>query len=243
MPRRPRHKLFVSYHHENDQEFKDRLVREMAADVIDRSVENGDINERLRTEDIWEKIRDEYIAEATVLLVLIGRDTWSRKFVDWEIGSALNRSRNNSRCGVLGILLPDHPDYGKRQLDPNLIPQRLASNIRGGDPYVRLYDWPGDGSLSVVRDWVHTAFIRRDGPRPDNYSKRFKYNRDASTRGSDEVTLAHGLLVAGALIVGAWALERFVLKPRRARDNGRAQGPGVLHHRQFSRDYRLRDWG
>ena len=134
MPRQPRHKVFVSYHHVNDQQYKDLLVEEMAADVIDRSVEDGDIDERLRTEDIWEKIRDDHIADATVLLVLIGRDTWSRRFVDWEVGSALNKSRNNSRCGVLGILLPDHPDYRRGRLEPNLLPQRLVANIDGDDP-------------------------------------------------------------------------------------------------------------
>ena len=182
MSQAPRHRTFVSYHHENDQEYKDRLVEEMAADIVDRSVEDGDIDDGLDTEAIWATIRDEHLSDATVLLVLIGPDTWSRKFVDWEIGSALNKSRNNARCGVLGIVLPDHPDYGERQLDPNLLPQRLAANIGGEDPYVRVYHWPDDGSLSVIRDCVHAAFIRRDGPPPDNYSKRFKYNRDASTR-------------------------------------------------------------
>ena len=88
MPQAPRHKTFASYHHENDQEYKDRLVKEMAADIVDRSVEDGDIDDRLGTEAIWEKIRDEYIADATVVIVLIGRHTWSRKYVDWEIGSA-----------------------------------------------------------------------------------------------------------------------------------------------------------
>ena len=125
MPRQ-RHKVFVSYHHKNDQEFKDRLVEEMSADIVDRSVEDGDIDDGLRTEAIWEKIRNEHIADATVVLVLIGRHTWSRKFVDWEIGSALNKSKNNSRCGVLGVVLPDHPDYGKGRRHANLLPQRLA---------------------------------------------------------------------------------------------------------------------
>ena len=217
MPRQRRHKVFVSYHHENDQEYKDRLVEEMSADIVDRSVEDGDIDDGLKTEAIWQKIRDEHIADATVLLVLVGRHTRSRKFVDWEIGSALNKSRDNSRCGVLGIVLPDHPDYGKGRWNSNLLPQRLAANIQGDDPYVRLYDWPGDSSLSVIRDWVHTAFLRRDGPAPDNYSKRFKNNRDASTRGSEGMTVADGLLLAGAVVVGAWALDRFVLKPMRAR--------------------------
>ena len=184
MTRQPRHKVFVSYHHENDQRYKDLLVEEMAADIVDRSVEDGDIDERLGTEAIWENIRDEHMSDATVLLVLIGRDTWSRRFVDWEVGSALNRSRNNSRCGVLGILLPGHPDYRRGRVEPDLLPQRLAANIEGADPYVRLCDWPGEGSMSVVRDWVHTAFIRRDGLPPDNYSKRFKYNSGLSTTGT-----------------------------------------------------------
>ena len=40
MPRQRRHKVFVSYHHENDQEYKDRLV------------EDGDIDDGLKTEAI-----------------------------------------------------------------------------------------------------------------------------------------------------------------------------------------------
>lgn len=75
MARQPRHKVFVSYHHENDQHYKDLLVEEMAADIVDRSVDDGDTDEHLGTEAIWEKIRDEHIADATVVIVLIGRDT------------------------------------------------------------------------------------------------------------------------------------------------------------------------
>ena len=235
-----RHRTFVSYHHGNDQAYKDLLVEEMAADIIDCSVEDGDIDDALRTEAIWQKIRDEYIADATVVLVLIGRHTWSRKFVDWEIGSALNRSRNNSRCGVLGIVLPDHPDYGRGCWDPKLLPRRLAANIGGDDPYVRLYDWPEDGALSVIRDWVHTAFLRRNGPPPDNYSRRFKNNRDASRRESEGMTVANGLLLAGAFIVGTWALDRVVLRPMRARRGGPTNAPGRLRHVPANRHRRQR---
>ena len=229
MHQAPRHKTFVSYHHANDQEYKDRLVKEMAADIVDRSVEDGDIDDRLKTEAIWEKIRDEYIADATVVLVLIGRHTWSRKFVDWEIGSALNKSRNNSRCGVLGVVLPDHPDYGRDRWNPNLLPQRLAANIEGDDPYVRLYEWPADGSLAVVRDWADDAFQRRDGPPPDNSSKRFKNNRDASALDSEGMSLVDGLLLAGAAIVGARMLEHF-LNSSRARHGGPASAPDRVRY-------------
>ena len=235
----PRHRTFVSYHHGNDQAYKDLLVEEMAADIIDRSVEDGDIDDALRTEVIWQKIRDEHLADATVVLVLIGRHTWSRKFVDWEIGSALNKSNNNSRCGVLGIVLPDHPDYGRGRRDPKLLPRRLAANIEGDDPYVRLYDWPGDGSLSFIRDWVHTAFLRSDGPPPDNYSRRFRNNRGVSRRESDGMTVADGLLLAGAVIAGVWALDRLVLRPLLARREGPTNAPGRLRHMPANR-YRRR---
>ena len=52
MPRQRRHKVFVSYHHENDQKYKDRLVEEMSADIVDCSVEDGDIDDGLKTEAI-----------------------------------------------------------------------------------------------------------------------------------------------------------------------------------------------
>ena len=106
MPRQPRHKVFVSYHHENNQKYKDRLVEEMSEDLVDLSVKDGDIDDGIRTEVIWQEIRDEHIADATVVLILIGRHTWSRKFMDWEIDSALNQSRNNSRCGCWGYCCP-----------------------------------------------------------------------------------------------------------------------------------------
>ena len=236
----PRHRTFVSYHHGNDQAYKDLLVEEMAADIMDRSVEDGDIDDALRTELIWQKIRDEHIADATVVLVLIGRHTWSRKFVDWEIGSALDKSKNNSRCGVLGIVLPDYPDYGRGRWDSNLLPPRLAANIEGDDPYVRLYDWPGDGSLAVIRDWVHTTFLRRDGSPPDNYSKRFKNNRDTSKRDSEGMSVADGLLLAGAVIVGAVALDRLVLRPMRARRGDPKQAPNRLGYVGPNRRPRIR---
>ena len=49
-------------------------------------------------------------------IVLIGPCTWQRKHVDWEIGASLRKTRKNSRCGLLGILLPNHPDYKKLQI-------------------------------------------------------------------------------------------------------------------------------
>ena len=111
MPQTNKHKVFISFHHE-DQTYKNQFVQMMGKDLVDKSVEDGDIDDdRLLTETIRQKIRDDFITEATVTVVLIGPCTWQRKHVDWEIGSSLRDTKKNSRCGLLGILLPDHPNY------------------------------------------------------------------------------------------------------------------------------------
>ena len=175
MSETPRHKVFVSYHHE-DQKYKDEFVQMMGDDIVDKSVDDGDIDdENLLTETIRQKIRDEFIRDATVTVVLIGPCTWQRKHVDWEIGSSLRDTKKNSRCGLLGILLPNHPAYRKQEYNLRSVPPRLADNVSGDDPYAKVYDWSNDSSS--VRRSIHTAFERRDGTPPNNARDQFKNNR------------------------------------------------------------------
>ena len=133
-----RPKVFISYHHADDQEYKDRLVRALDSKFVDKSVSQGDIHdESLPLDEIRWRIRDDHIADATVTIVLIGPCTWQRKHVDWEISASIIDRRNNQRCGLLGLLLPTHPDYHKRSSDrnPRLLPPRLARNIGGDSPF------------------------------------------------------------------------------------------------------------
>ena len=137
-----KHKVFISFH-EQDIKYKEDFMRMMGGRVVDRSVDTGNIDDTgLKTETVRQKIRDEYIRDTTVTIVLIGPRTWQRKHVDWEIGSSIRRTKRNSRCGLLGIVLPNHPDYGKKQVNPHLIPPRLADNWQGDDPYALIYHWP-----------------------------------------------------------------------------------------------------
>lgn len=180
----PRHKVFVSFHHE-DQAYKDRFVRAMGANFVDKSLENGDIDDtNLATETIRQQIRDDFIADATVTVVLIGSCTWQRKHVDWEIGSSLRDTRNKPRCGLLGILLPSHPDFGKRTYSPELIPPRLADNCRDDDPFARIYDWKklNPEAITEIRRWIHAAFRRRNGVPPMNNRPQFGRNRSGDCR-------------------------------------------------------------
>ena len=174
MPEIRRHKVFISYHHD-DQVYKDMFVRILTNDVVDKSVHDGDIDDNLKTETIREKIRDEFIADATVTIVLIGPCTWQRKHVDWEIGSSLRATKKNSRCGLLGIILPNHYDHGTKYYRPHLIPPRLADNCADDSSYAKIYDWSDTLNLRSI---IHHAFERRKQLLPDN--RRAQYHRNRS---------------------------------------------------------------
>ena len=170
----PRHRVFISYYHD-DQAYKDWFIQMMGEDIVDESVRDGDIDDNIATETIRQTIRDHFIRDATVTMVLIGQCTWQRKHIDWEIGSSLRDTRLNSRCGLLGILLPNHSNAQAGQYSLNLVPPRLADNVGGNDPYARVYDW--SDNPTEIRNWIHSAFIRRAGTAPDNSRVQYRHNR------------------------------------------------------------------
>ena len=178
MQQTPRHKVFISYYHDEDQAYKDWFIQMMGKDIVDKSVRDGDIDDSLPTEEIYEDIRDNFIQEATVTIVLIGPCTWQRRYVDWEVGSSLRETSRNSRCGLLGILLPNYPNAGATHVSLNLLPPRVVDNVGGHDPYATIYNWSSDAN--EIRYWIDHAYNRRDGNPPNNSRPQYKNNRSGN---------------------------------------------------------------
>ena len=102
------HKVFISYRHTYDQNFKNALleINRYKPMFIDGSVDTGYISDDLDDETIREKIRDEYLRDTTVTIVLVGLGTKGRKHIDWEIYSSMFDGKVNKRSGILVINLP-----------------------------------------------------------------------------------------------------------------------------------------
>lgn len=102
------YRVFICYHHANDQYYKEQLLLlNRQNDIfLDRSVDTGDIDDSLPDETIRELIRDEYLRDSTVTIVLVGTETKTRKHVDWEIYSSMYDGRANKKSGILVITLP-----------------------------------------------------------------------------------------------------------------------------------------
>lgn len=112
----PRHKVFISYFHQDDQYYKNVLINMKELDNTklqlisifdDYSVHEDEIDDTdMSDEQIRCEIRDNYIKNATVFILLCGKNTSKRKHIDWEIHAAMYDSDVNPKMGILVINLP-----------------------------------------------------------------------------------------------------------------------------------------
>lgn len=121
------HKVFISYHHANDQAYKEYLLsmNKIHNIFIDGSVDTGDISDDLDDQQIRAKIRDQYLKDTSVTILLVGTDTAKRKHVDWEIYSSMHDGTVNKKSGILVINLPStnntHFSAGHGNKEKNVI--------------------------------------------------------------------------------------------------------------------------
>lgn len=117
---RTKHKVFISYHHKNDQWAKEELIAlNTKHDIfIDKSVGLYEVNERKidgskkSDDELRIEIRDDYLKSSSVILLLVGTETKGRKHVDWELYSSMRDSPKNKKSSIVVIQLPStKPQY------------------------------------------------------------------------------------------------------------------------------------
>jgi hypothetical protein len=107
------HKCFISFKME-DEDFKIAIQEDERIDMIDKS-----LKEPIDSDDedyIMDKIRNEYLKDSTVTIFLIGEKSkedlgWNeQRFIKRELQGSLYNGRNNTKSGVLGVVLPNMYD-------------------------------------------------------------------------------------------------------------------------------------
>ena len=183
------HKVFISYHHDNDQAYKNSLIK-MGTNFgvfIDRSVDSGEISEDLSDETIREKIRDEYLRDSTVTILLAGAETKWRKHIDWELYSSMFDGVRNKKSGIFVVNLPStictyvsaaHGDEEKQLIHPDItswgsidnraeyerryphFPDRIIDNLIAPKAHISVVPW-GKLTPRNLEFLVDVTFERR----------------------------------------------------------------------------------
>jgi hypothetical protein len=104
------HKCFISFKTQ-DHDYKKHIHDELDVDMIDKS-----LHEPIDSEDedyIMRKIRENYLSDSTVTIFLIGTKSAensffeNQSFIKRELQASLYHGENNTKNGILGIVLPD----------------------------------------------------------------------------------------------------------------------------------------
>ncbi|MCP2023274.1 UNVERIFIED_ORG: hypothetical protein J2Y76_004189 [Pseudomonas reinekei] len=120
-----KHKIFVSYHHKLDQKYYD-LFSAKFHDTYE-SIHDASLDSEIDSDDVeyvLRRIREEYITGTSCTIVLIGAETYQRKYIDWEVKATLDKEH-----ALLGIFLPSAPRNEKGII---IVPGRLHDNIQSG---------------------------------------------------------------------------------------------------------------
>lgn len=175
-----RHKCFISYHHDDQEEvenFIERFDRERRV-FITRALGVGMEQDIIDSDDtyyVMRRIRELYLKDSTVTLVLMGRCTWARRYVDWELQASLRSGETVTPNGLLGIKLPSYPKRGGK------FPNRLNLNLKQSDDqedcYASWMEYPT--RKDTLSNAIDAAFNRRftHAKWINNPRDRFKYNR------------------------------------------------------------------
>ena len=164
------HKVFISYHHANDQWAKNELLLWNFEEniFIDRSVDTGDIPDNLTDEEIRIKIRDEYLRDSTVTILLVGKETKYRKHVDWELYSSMRDSPKNGKSGIIVVMLPDialdHFTCGHCDVEKRLYPDTTSwMTITDRAEYERRYPYMPDRIIDcLLNGHSHISVVKWD---------------------------------------------------------------------------------
>lgn len=143
----PKQKVFVSYHHRNDQLWYNKFsklfsgVYDLFTDTsIVREIDSDDAEYQSRL------IREQHITGSSITIVLCGAETWKRKHVDWEIHATLEKEH-----ALLGIALPT---CLKGPTGLFIVPDRLHYNLQTG--YARFMEWSEDARAVASGIFVAT---------------------------------------------------------------------------------------
>ena len=157
MTDRVRHKTFISYYHD-DQAEVDEFIRTFDHDrdvFIARAVGSDETMDTLIDSDdpdyVMRRIRKDHLSDSTVTLAFIGKNTWTRKYVDWELAASLHQGPVVGKPnGALAILSP--------KLSKAILPDRFVDNWQPG--YAHFYPYPKN--RTQLANWIDEAFDARE---------------------------------------------------------------------------------
>ena len=115
--------------------------------------DNDDFINSSNPDYVMQQVRAKYLRDSTVTIVLMGRCTHSRRYVDWEIKSSVAQGQTLPN-GLSGIILPSRGANA-------YLPDRFEANWQSGHAncYARYWQYPS--TSQILGNWIEDAYSSR----------------------------------------------------------------------------------
>lgn len=168
------HKTYLSYHPEDQSQVERFLEQFDHLNNLAIQRPPGELEQDIEREDdkhkLIHKMRQRYLKDSTVTLLLLGPCTYTQRSVDLELLASLHHGQDvmadpNEDIlpnGLVAVMLPHYQEDG--------FPDRLNENLRVSEdqpePYARVIPYPEDKMTLAAA--IKDAHTRRETLLPNN---------------------------------------------------------------------------
>jgi hypothetical protein len=111
--------------------------------------------------------------DCEIVIVLLTKNAWKRKHMDWELSTALRSTKSNPRKGVIVALMPN---YGTELwMETNKTPLRIIKNV--DNEYIEFSNWKNFFNVNIIKKLVNNALWNRENINPDDTARLRRKNK------------------------------------------------------------------
>lgn len=127
-------KVYISCYNNNDREYKNKLIslnkeRNNTIFELIKSETKQYISLDPKQDGFTKWIKNKYLRDSEVLILLVGLETKNRKHIDWEVRAIMEENALYKKGGIMIVYLDDVVNkYGNR-IPRSVLPKVLAENF------------------------------------------------------------------------------------------------------------------
>lgn len=184
-------KIYISCYENNDKVFKEKIIELNKArngaifelinsqeEEIEKEILSLNIND---SKSFIERIRNKYLRDADVVILLLGLETKKRKSIDWELKAAMTETNLFSKSGILIVYLPEITERFGVKIPRSVLPNIILKNMELKETfivetiYTRLFT-----PISYIDKCINIAYA---------YGKMSKYIVNETVKKEDDSNL------------------------------------------------------
>lgn len=139
-------KVYISCYSNEHQKYKNTLLdygknKKLFLTNCSNEKDFDFLNTNNTDDEIIKSVKLKILKDSDVSIFLIGKETSSRKIIDWELRASMINYGVLKSCGIIVVYLPEITDEFKEKIPRSVLPEILYKNISNPDCHIVETTW------------------------------------------------------------------------------------------------------